>query len=80
MIKSILKESLETLYSIIKESSETRSMSDSREHGWKHDRYPILNGLETRSIFDTQPTVGDTIDIQYCLTEGKRLDDGQSNL
>ena len=35
--------------------------------------------METLSLFDTQRT-GDAIDIQYCLTEGKRLDDGQINL
>ena len=29
---------------------------------------------------DSQGMVEDTIDIQYYLTEGKRLDDGQINL
>ena len=33
---------------------------------------------ETRSMSDTQRIiVGDAINIQFCLTEGKRLDDGQ---
>ena len=33
---------------------------------------------ETQSTFDTQQ-IGGAIDIQYCLTEGKRLEDSQIN-
>ena len=40
----------------------------------------IEEWLETRSISDTQLTVGDLINIQYYVTEGKRLDNGQINL
>ena len=46
---------------------------------WRRDWYPILNKLETGSIFDTQGINGEAIDIQYCLTEGKQPDDGQIN-
>ena len=35
--------------------------------------------LETCSLLDTQQIVGDMIDIQYCLIEGKRLGDGHIN-
>ena len=34
---------------------------------------------EAQSIFDTQRSVGDAINIQYCLTEGKHLEDGNIN-
>ena len=41
---------------------------------------PIMLSYETRSLSDTHRIIRDAIDIQYCLTEGKRLDDGQINL
>ena len=39
----------------------------------------LKESSETRSLSDTEG-IGDTIGIQYCLTEGKHLDDGQINL
>ena len=40
----------------------------------------LKESLEMQSTSDTQLTAGDAIDIQYCLTEGKHLDNGRINL
>ena len=66
------------IHSVLKESSETRSIFDTQQ---TETRLIFdTQQTETRLLSDTQEINGDAINIQFCLTEGKRLDDGQINL